>query len=121
MPAVILFREVDGTVPFRDWLDVLPLKAQDACIARLQLLKLFGHELRRPHADYLRDGIHELRAKVGGVNYRMLYFFHGQQAVVVSHGVVKQQASVPPFEIERARKRKRMFENDPPSHTHEGA
>jgi hypothetical protein len=34
-----------------------------------------GHELRRPEADFLRDGIYELRASLGGVHHRILYFF----------------------------------------------
>ena len=72
----------------------------------------------RSEADYLRDGIHELRAKHLGVNYRILYFFFAREAVVVSHGVVKQRASVSPKEIERAMRRKRLFEGDPERHTY---
>ncbi len=37
-----------------------------------------GHELRRPEADTLRDGIHELRVSRQGVQYRVLYFFVDQ-------------------------------------------
>jgi phage-related protein len=86
--------------------------------ARLGLLADQGHQLRRPAADYLRDGIYELRAKAGRIQYRMLYFFHGRAAVVISHGITKQQAAVPPIEIERALRRKQTFEADPPRHTH---
>src|SRR5262245_38367015 len=63
------------------------------------LLAEQGHGLRRPAADYLRDGIYELRAKAGRVQYRMLYFFDGRQAVVISHGIIKREAAVPPIEI----------------------
>jgi hypothetical protein len=35
--------------------------------------------LRRPHADYLEDGIYELRWRNGTVQYRILYFFHGRE------------------------------------------
>jgi hypothetical protein len=31
-------------------------------------------------ADYLRDGIYELRPTFGGIHYRILYFFHGHEA-----------------------------------------
>ncbi len=48
----------------------------------------------------------------------MLYFFHGRQAVVISHGITKQESVVPPVEIERARRRKQTFAADPPRHTH---
>jgi hypothetical protein len=39
-------------------------------------------ELRRPEADYLQDGIYELRVGFQHVNYRMLYFFYKNIAVV---------------------------------------
>ena len=48
-----------------------------------------GHELRRPAADFLRDGVYELRPSYQGVNYRILYFFAGRDIVVVSHGLKK--------------------------------
>ena len=73
--------------------------------------------LRRPEADYLRDGIYELRVKVQGVNYRMLYFFHGRVAIVLSHGIVKQEAAVPLTEIERVKPRKLAFDANPRLHT----
>ena len=118
MPNVIFYREEDGTTPMLDWLEHLPRSARVQCIGKIELLRDRGHELRRPHADYLREGIHELRAKSRGINYRMLYFFQGRQAVVVSHGVAKQHAAVPSVEIERARRRKHAFESDPKRHTH---
>ncbi len=76
-----------------------------------------GHELRRPEADLLRDGIHELRVRQGRVNFRMLYFFHGGNAVI-SHGLTKEDA-VPDVEIDRALRRKAQFENDPKKHTYQ--
>jgi hypothetical protein len=51
----------------------------------IRLLENFGHELRRPHADFLRDGIYELRPTSQNVNYRILYAFVGKQAAIVSH------------------------------------
>ena len=115
--SVVFFREDDGTVPTLVWLDTLPAKAQDKCRVRIERLKDLGHELRRPEADYLRDGICELRTKHAGVNYRMLYFFQRTVAAVVSHGLAKEQ-TVPPVEIDRAIKRKRDFEKHPDRHTH---
>ncbi|MEE8523281.1 MAG: type II toxin-antitoxin system RelE/ParE family toxin [Thermoanaerobaculia bacterium] len=102
-----------------DWLDNLPSKARAKCQVRLERLREQGHRLRRPEADYLRDGIHELRAKHLGVNYRILYFFFGREAIVASHGLVKQQAAVPPKEIDLAIQRKGVFERDPEAHSYE--
>jgi phage-related protein len=115
---VVFFKEKDGTVPITDWLDELIPKAQIKCLTKLGRLEQFGHELRRPEADLLRDGIHELRVGLQGVNYRILYFFYGTAAVVVSHGLTKEKA-VPPKEIDRAVERKRKFERAPKRHTFE--
>lgn len=98
------------------WLDRLTAKAQDKCLARLKRLEDLGHELRRPEADYLRDGIYELRVGLQGVQYRTLYFFHGKAAAIVSHGIVKER-QVPPKEIDRAVERKKKFTANPRRHT----
>ena len=73
----------DGSCPFVEWFDELPAKAQDKCYLRLERLGEVGHELRRPEADFLRDGIYELRVSLRGVHRRILYFFHGAVAAVV--------------------------------------
>lgn len=101
-----------------EWLDSLPQKALDKCTVRIERLEQMGHELRRPESDILRDGIYELRVGLQGQNYRMLYFFHGRTAAVISHGLVKE-AEVPVKEIETAIERKRKFEKNPKAHTYE--
>ena len=73
---------------------------------------------RRPEADFLRGGVYELRVGLQDINYRMLYFFHGREAVVVSHGIVKERL-VPQREIELALQRKEQFNADPIKHTYE--
>jgi hypothetical protein len=115
---VVFFKEDDGTVPILEWLDSLQEKALDKCRIRIERLEELGYELRRPEADFLRNGIYELRVGLQHVNYRMLYFFHGRTAAVISHGLVKE-AEVPPKEIERAIEKKRKFEKNPKAHTHE--
>lgn len=118
MPAVevVLIKEADGTVPLIDWLDRLPMKARAKCVAALTRLESLGHELRRPEADYLRDGIYELRVRLQTVNYRMLCFFHGRAVCVVSHGIVKEER-VPVREIDLATLRRARFKSDPARHT----
>src|SRR5215471_249538 len=96
---VIFYREGER-VFIREWLKILPVKVQRKCLLYLDMLEQQGHELRRPIADFLRDGIYELRPSFQGVNYRILYFFAGQNVVVVSHGSVKE-SEVPAVEISR--------------------
>jgi phage-related protein len=143
---VVFYRDDDGSVPVLEWLDGLTLKARLKCLVRLERLRELGHELRRPEADLLRDGIYELRISLNHVQYRVLYAFHTEtQAVreaeakaikkgstkkgrteeptahrtiaVVAHGITKE-AEVPDEEIDRARARMRKFAADPRRHTH---
>ena len=107
---VFFFREPkDEAVPLLDWLNELPFKAQAKCTERIDRLGELGHELRRPEADFLRDGVYELRASYQGIHYRMLYFFFGKAVVVVSHGLIKER-EVPPKQIDVAVKRKKQVE-----------
>ncbi len=117
MPTVdvVFYKEDDGTVPMVEWLRSLQTKAQDKCYVKMERLGEYGHELRRPEADYLRDGIYELRVKIQRLNLRMLYFFFGGMAVVISHGFAKEDR-VPASEIDRAVQRKRKFEDNPEPH-----
>ena len=117
---LVLYKESDGSIPLLDWLHSLTNRDRKAvlkCRAKLVLLSEFGNLLRRPAADYLRDGIYELRFESGGVNYRVLYFFSSTaSALVVSHGLSKE-ARVPDREINRALERRRAFESNPEEHT----
>ncbi|MCK4390957.1 MAG: type II toxin-antitoxin system RelE/ParE family toxin [Desulfobacterales bacterium] len=113
---VKVFAEDDGSCPFLVWMDSLPQKAQEKCIVKVERLAEMGHELRRPEADYLQDKVYELRAAFQGIQYRMLYFFHGSRAVI-SHGLVKER-EVPSKEIELAMNRMKRFVGDPSTHTH---
>jgi hypothetical protein len=115
--TVVFYQEDGGTVPVLEWLDSLPRKAQNKCFVRISRLEELGHELRRPEADLLRDNIYELRIGLQGINYRILYFFHGKQAAVLAQGVIKER-EVPPQEIERAIERKRKFEREPEKYTY---
>lgn len=101
-----------------EWLDGLPGKVQLKCLARIERLKQEGHALRRPETDFLRDKIYELRIGFQGINYRMLFFFHGKIAAVISHGIVKED-KVPPKQIDAAIEQMKNFECDPKAHTYQ--
>lgn len=98
-------------------MDDLPEKVQLKCTVRIERLAEQGHELRRPEADTLRNGIYELRFRAGRVHYRVLYFFHEHRAVV-THGLTKE-GKVPDKEIDLAIDRMRRYEADPNRHTYE--
>src|SRR6185312_4180487 len=90
---VVFFKEATGGAPVVEWLSELlheNKKAWANCRARIEMLAEFGHELRRPAADILRDGLYELRAKQGHVQYRILYFFHGRNVAILAHALTKE-------------------------------
>lgn len=116
---VLIYRELDGTVPFLEFLDGLGVRARDRVLAKLFLLGQLGHELRRPAADYIAGtDLYELRIKDYRINYRVLYFFHGQTAAVVSHGLSKEDR-VPDREISLATRRMTQFKASPERHTYD--
>jgi hypothetical protein len=115
---IVFYKEEDGSVPTLEWILRLSPKAQDKCWIKIGRLAEEGHELRRPEADFLRDKIHELRVGLQGVNYRILYFFHGDVVAVLTHGLVKER-EVPSKEIEKAIRRRIAFERNPDMHAHQ--
>jgi phage-related protein len=117
---VVFYQETEGDVPVLDWLKKLRRSDQQAyakCIAAIERLAEFGHELRRPLADFLKDGIHELRVRKGRVNYRILYFFHGRDLAVLAHAITKE-GEVPDADIDRAVRRRKAFASNPAAHTY---
>ena len=119
---VVFYKDPDGSVPVKDWLEQevakRDIRIAAKCRVRIALLKERGNSLRRPFADYLRDGIYELRIAFGRVNYRILYFFYGGGEVIVLTHALTKEAEVPGKDIEIALQRKSLFESDPERHTY---
>jgi phage-related protein len=116
------YQEEDGHIPVLEWMLALRWKNREAflqCLLRIRRLEAFGYELRRPIADGLRDGIRELRIRQGRTQVRILYFFHGRNAVVLAHALVKREW-IAPAEIDRALARKHIYEARPDAHTWKG-
>lgn len=105
--TVVFFQDDDGTAPVVEWLVELRRtqpRAFAKCVVRIERLCELGHELRRLETDTLRDGIHELRARLGRVNYRILYSIHGRVVAVLLHALTKDDM-VPDQDIDLAVKR----------------
>ncbi|GCL39804.1 MAG: type II toxin-antitoxin system RelE/ParE family toxin [Sphaerospermopsis kisseleviana] len=118
---IIFFQDDRGEVPVLNWLKKLikqDRKGYANCIARIEQLAEYGFELRRPAADFLRDGIYELRAKHVKVQYRILYFFHGQNVVILAHAMIKEDNQVSEKDIDLALKYKNLFVLNPEIHTY---
>ena len=86
----------------------------------IERLEECRHELRRPAADYLRDGVYELRVSYRRNQYRVLYCFSRRMVTVLFHAFLKRGSKVPPKEIQAAVRRKGLFDADPGRHTYKG-
>ena len=113
---IILYQEPDGACQVLEFLMAQSVRAQMQARKRLSLLAEHGYQLHRPYADYLEDGIYELRWRSGKVQFRILYFFHGLSAVILAHALAKEDV-VPPADLARAKQRKANFHAAPATHT----
>jgi phage-related protein len=116
---VVFYQEADGECPVLDFLDARPNKVRQIAAARIALLEEHGHGLRRPYCENLGRGLYELRWRVGRVQYRILYFFHGRAVVVLAHALAKE-AQIPAADLGRALRRKQLFAASPRKHTRPG-
>ncbi len=99
---VIFYDKADGTKPAEEFIESLDEKMQAKILRTIKLLQNNGKELREPFSKYLRDGIFELRARVGSDISRVLYFFIIGQRAVLTHGFIKKTNKTPQAEIDRA-------------------
>lgn len=113
---VVYYQDADGTCPVREFLWQAGERIRAQAQARVVLLEAMGHRLRRPHADYLRDGIYELRWHTRRVQYRILYGFHGPGMAVLLHALTKERV-IPDHDLAIAQRRRRLFLANPNLHT----
>ena len=93
-----------------DFLNDVGVKVETKLFKLLRILSHEGPDLKRPYADFLREGIRELRVIFSSNQYRALYFFFHGDNIVVTHGFMKKTDEVPSSEIERALRYRKDFE-----------
>jgi len=99
---VLYYETADGESPVEQFIDSRKDRDQAKIFSWLSLLEKRGPNLPRPHADFLTDGIHELRIKLSGDQVRILYFFCYRDYIVLTHAFRKQSEKVPKAEIRKA-------------------
>ena len=102
MKHVYFFVDDKGHSPVRAFIENLPDKEQVKIAAYIAELKIQGHNLRRPLADYLGDGIYELRPR----DNRVFYFFFLKDNVVLVHAIRKKTNKIPKEDLALCLKRK---------------
>ena len=118
--AKVIFFKNEKECPVLEWLETLPDKAKAKGRARIEGLTNMGYELPRPAADTLRDGVHELRWRLGRVQYRILYCFasHERNQAVLLLGFRKEDDKVENKDIELALKRINLYNTNPQQYTY---
>jgi phage-related protein len=103
------YPKADGSMPVREYIESLPEKEAQKVLAFINLLHEQGPYLRRPYADLLKDGIHELRIRISGTHERILYFFCHQNQIVLTNNFEKYTDKIPQSEIDLAKARRQDF------------
>lgn len=119
MPEIelIFFQEYAGAITFLDEFKKQPQKLQESILAKLKRVREEGYRVRMPTVEHLEDGLYELRVKSERNNYRILFFFYNQRAILLPDIHHKDQRKLPRRIIEKALKQKAKFETDPRSHS----
>ena len=106
LSSIYYFVDEKGNNPVKEFIKSLPIKERAKVFAYFVELKNQGHNLRRPIADYLTDGIYELRPK----DNRIFYFFFLKDNAVLVHAIRKKTSKVPEGDLRLCIKRKMQIE-----------
>ena len=101
---VIYYEDQRGKCPAHQFIESRVDREKAKILSLLAALEEGGPQLPRPYADFLEDGIHELRVKLRGDQMRFLYFFCYRDFIIVTHVFTKNTKRVPPKEIRKAMK-----------------
>ena len=104
------FRTAEGREPVREWLKNLPADERKAIGDDLRTMQ-FGWPLGMPLVRNLESGIWEVRTRLPNRIARTLFTI-ARSEIVVLHGFIKKTQKTPVQELELARRRKRIYEQN---------
>lgn len=84
----------------KDYMYSLEENSLTKSLKYIDLLKMFGNQLRMPYSKKIGHNLYELRIR-GQQEVRLFYCFHQNQAVIV-HALIKKSQKTPKKEIEVA-------------------
>ena len=105
MYKLILYTTDRGDSPIDGFLDGLDKKSRAKVAAYLSLLEDEGPNLKRPYADVVRGKIRELRIHYSSNQYRVLYFFHVRNQIVLVHAFSKKTQQLKEKDIDLSERR----------------
>lgn len=103
---IYYFVDERGRKPVEEFIRSLDKKERAKVFAYIVELKKQGHNLRRPLADHLGQGIYELRPR----SNRIFYFFFLQENAVPLHALKKKTCEIPREDLKLCLKRKKQVE-----------
>ncbi|MBC8420734.1 MAG: type II toxin-antitoxin system RelE/ParE family toxin [Desulfobacterales bacterium] len=106
---MIFYRSASGKCPIEEFVEDLPVEDAKEVVAAIAALRELGNNARRPLADYLEDGIYELRARRFKKQFRVLYTYAGRQTILLLTGFVKKTKSVPARVLNKAKALKKEY------------
>lgn len=104
--TIEFYEDTDGKKPVEEFLLSLDMKMRVKVLGILQILQEKGNQLREPYSKHLKDGIFEVRGKMGTDITRVLYFFYNNGKIILTNGFVKKTQETPVKEIKLAKKRR---------------
>lgn len=107
---IIIYEKIDGKSPPADFIRSLEPKMKARVLKEIELLSDKGIYLREPYSKVLKNGLFELRIKVGTDLSRIIYFFFKNNKIILTNGFIKKQQKTPKSEIELAIKYKSDWE-----------
>lgn len=72
-------------------------------VREIEMLEIFGRDLREPSSKFVDSGIFELRANIGKDAARLFYILYGDKAVLLN-AYIKKTNKAPRAEIAKAKK-----------------
>ncbi|MBQ7668853.1 MAG: type II toxin-antitoxin system RelE/ParE family toxin [Clostridia bacterium] len=110
MFELVYYHTSSGKMPVADYIATLSDRKAAKVMDRLKMLNKQGNNLRYPYSSPARDGIFELRVKLGTDIFRIFYFFAGDNTIILSNGYTKKQEKMDPGEFSKAQKYKADYE-----------
>lgn len=96
------FKKDNGRIPAKEFIDKLNKREELPYVEHMiDMLSEYGNKLDRPHADLLRDKIHELIISTRYGEIRLLYFFDDKK-IYITHGLFKKSKRTSDTQINKA-------------------
>jgi phage-related protein len=99
----------NGTSPLYEWFIVQSSRTQAKFLRTFKLLEEFGIDVGMPHVKPLANKLYEIRVKVDGNNFRIIYFAYTGRKFIMLHGFHKKTPKTPERDMEIAEKYMEYF------------